>query len=1418
MSNLLSKCALSALVAWSVAIPVCASSLGSGDDSNDGTTTSAARPTSAEELPGTVISYDNRASYWSVGNPVKPAEGQSNDDVMRRIFVFYNVKTGKYLNLGSWWGMRTVLSDAPYLFWMQRHNNQKITANHEVRYPLSKEETTVVPSLLEHMLDTHYERPRQIGIGSQQGKESFATYNKLQVVNQSTGNTVYTIATAKGADGHFGEYHDIDLARQRVEADIDLGTCKNNDENILSIGSAISQWGWGDEEKHAVADNLHIYYNATDQDTKTLAAHELQVVYVGVRCNDANGLKKSFYNVQPSSPLKLSLTDQGLEVKVATSDTYFDNVASTLTDGGKIQVGSQEGNTRSHATYKTLQIVKGDGTLNKIVEDGYQPDNAAFGDSHAFDISQDKVVAVIDLTSCKNDNENILSIGRAIDKWLGYNLHFYYSHSNGSLEMDYTSEKDFNQGTGRKTITLHDKTQPLYITMSKKGVEVNNGAASATTLFDGLNIPLGYGTGNAIEVGNVEGQTRSNATYKSVKVGSDDEAATFNGADKAKGTAVKRVIDIDTDKVEAVMDLSTCTGIDENILSLGKDISAWSVGTWGSDKTDSIGRIHLYYTASSGQLKVYYIGRGQQQQFSLTVDKTTPLTVSLSKSQGLVINGTPYFGQFTIAYREGYEGEIVRFRNVKGNVPETDSQGNYIIDDNGSGIQRVYTDYVYADESRSEKRQSYFLTSNFVLSSSASVNEGNFLAYTNLESDKGDYYSGVWGDRLVNTTSGMNSRQVSQWSFNPVADPSGQDQHLYTLSLTMRYDAEDPKGTPLGTDKQFYLAPTQKYVYGPEGNKWYDSDPDETGTYPDTTDLEDVELTSTLSEACYWKVITLYDYRQVMDNSDSELKDQIDATYLISDPEFARENGDLILWNSTVDSEHLRIGYDGHYKTSPKDKDYVSTPGGLAARYNHARYMATNIYNGGRGRFYQTLKVFTPGWYVIHCKGMTNVGAKLFIEHNGRRNTKALTTVTPDELTKLRSSDASVAKWPMDTDMPLYNSAVWMNDPYRKNANPAKYDSQVLLYISDVSMDNPGDVTIGVEVPEGDKDVATSDEWTVFDSFRILFGGASSEKEPFLILDEDKTSLDYIDKGVHPYIGKSLLLHRTFTLNKWNTFILPVDLTRAQFCGAFGEDSRLACLTSLTPTRVNFTSVDIDHASSDDVVLKAGEPYIIKPTKAAGDEDTETGTQEIWTWESNAAQSEKVTVGTPYYTILGVTLNGPRTKGDNDFEHYNFTQMTDYYTDNIYVKATDGVDGDGQGTLSMKGTYCKNYEGTSIIDGHATLNLSGNAYAYVMKDNTMRSLPQGKPYGTKGMRCWFEYKLNETQAQATPKVFIDGVGDEVTSIDEVDTDNPVAIGGHPALGVFNLNGQMVRRDGNTAGLPDGLYIVNGKKVMVRNNK
>ena len=85
-----------------------------------------------------------------------------------------------------------------------------------------------------------------------------------------------------------------------------------------------------------------------------------------------------------------------------------------------------------------------------------------------------------------------------------------------------------------------------------------------------------------------------------------------------------------------------------------------------------------------------------------------------------------------------------------------------------------------------------------------------------------------------------------------------------------------------------------------------------------------------------------------------------------------------------------------------------------------------------------------------------------------------------------------------------------------------------------------------------------------------------------------------------------------------------------------------------------------------------------------------------------------------------------------------------------------------------------------------------------------------KVRGLRGFSCWF--KPNN---DATPTVFIDGVKQEaaLTAIGELIVGPEATNRYGKNNGVYNLQGQRV---GNTTeGLPSGIYIVNGRKHVVR---
>ena len=85
-----------------------------------------------------------------------------------------------------------------------------------------------------------------------------------------------------------------------------------------------------------------------------------------------------------------------------------------------------------------------------------------------------------------------------------------------------------------------------------------------------------------------------------------------------------------------------------------------------------------------------------------------------------------------------------------------------------------------------------------------------------------------------------------------------------------------------------------------------------------------------------------------------------------------------------------------------------------------------------------------------------------------------------------------------------------------------------------------------------------------------------------------------------------------------------------------------------------------------------------------------------------------------------------------------------------------------------------------------------------------------KVRGLRGFSCWFKPNNN-----VAPAVYIDGMKQEaeLTAIGELVISPEAANRYGKNDGVYNLQGQRV---GNTTeGLPSGIYIVNGKKILVK---
>ena len=550
-----------------------------------------------------------------------------------------------------------------------------------------------------------------------------------------------------------------------------------------------------------------------------------------------------------------------------------------------------------------------------------------------------------------------------------------------------------------------------------------------------------------------------------------------------------------------------------------------------------------------------------------------------------------------------------------------------------------------------------------------------------------------------------------------------------------------------------------------------------------------------------WKLITLEEYYQLFDASPSDLSAPIDATFLLQNPGFSYNLSNMAYWISKGHDENIRFGVEECYKKPTEayykggkenDKSYICENG---------KYFAADIKNSKKNGLDQMVNVHKPGWYIIRCNGFSNTNgqAKLFVSE-----------AIKYQITGEHTSKVALNK--LDTNGPtdLLEAG--------KAFYAGKYENEVMIHVSQEDITNfDGVVTLVFGIVVGDDNTTFTNAWTAFDNFRMLYAG--EYEGPSLVLDEDNPDLSYLTETSDEYKNVVLHLKRTFTLNQWNTLTLPVNLTYGQMKRAFGDEMMLAELYQLNANSVRFQTVSC--TNDDDVMLTAYTPYIIKPTKKADDNVAYTtprlkkAANQYWLGENEGKTYDKegvtrytagqVSIKAGHYDIPNVTLNRELLTTNLD-DHWVSTTTTSASTNDMVCKGT-----------MAKTYYVKDGNGYFYTDGSEQRDdLSGD---YFMNKGTMYKVPSTKQYGLKAFRCWFELTGNTdngSTATAPAKevsLVIDGIEDNTTGIDTVVGDpSSASAKAHTGAGVYNLNGQLVRPGTSLDGLPQGIYIVNGKKV------
>lgn len=677
---------------------------------------------------------------------------------------------------------------------------------------------------------------------------------------------------------------------------------------------------------------------------------------------------------------------------------------------------------------------------------------------------------------------------------------------------------------------------------------------------------------------------------------------------------------------------------------------------------------------------------------------------------------------------------------------------------------------------------------------------GHYGAYNQTNPDRG-----VYVDRK--------SDDVFGWVLEPAP---GKDKNTYRLYT---YCADTDGKTDWNTITKYYLCSNKGLVDVDRNCE----------AYPE----------SSLSEyAGYdeWRFISYDQIHNLQKQNGDNLTDALELSFKLKCPGFSRGDNDITSWHTynfnTGKSDvtgftdgFALYGLSKYYnyiagsetKPSEKEEDQPTWQNKLSYtayefegnkyynskddfdnyRRNLGKYYCASITNK-RGIVYQNVEVTMTGTYKIECNGYSTTNkAALFAGVIDPANPNKMLNKSLNKTILNQTGDMSQT---VQNELQISEKNM---DYAGKSFYSGNYSNAVYVTVPEAAFNKvTGKATIrfGIMVGEFKTDTNAEDgEWTVFDKFHMLYASRTFEED--LILDEHRDNLKYL-LDLKPMKTKTLRLKKDFTLNKWNSFILPVNLTKKQVTETFGASARLAELTELTETGIEFTSVNLDN--NKETALKAYVPYLIFPTKGA--DQTKAYTAK---YAQNATNTRLlVNIADNHYVIDKVSM-----KLTEDGKKYDFSDMDQKHWTTTVTGGNKDIKAYGtfartfgteQEENTNDGTYTWTNDGSIIKDRETLVDCY-----FFDKGNMYHSAK--RPRGLRGFSCWFKIAPG---AQRTLKFTLDGVSQGTTGIEDIlaDYEQPVS---RFANGIYNLNGQLVKQGNSTAGLPSGMYIVNGKKCIVR---
>lgn len=273
-----------------------------------------------------------------------------------------------------------------------------------------------------------------------------------------------------------------------------------------------------------------------------------------------------------------------------------------------------------------------------------------------------------------------------------------------------------------------------------------------------------------------------------------------------------------------------------------------------------------------------------------------------------------------------------------------------------------------------------------------------------------------------------------------------------------------------------------------------------------------------------------------------------------------------------------------------------------------------------------------------------------------------------------------------------------------------------------------------------------------------------------IVFDEDVHISDKSQKRYKDNL--TMYFKRTFVPGNWNSVILPVNLTKAQFEEAFGATAKLSEAREVYQDEkslvIGFKAVE----EGQTVYLQANKPYIIWVDEATVAEHT----NKTWTTNDVGSITGEIYMVRKTTEGVGVSFTYDETIGMPSTEDFEFSPS---------ITNNQGLE-----SLLFKGGY-DNHQSLAIGDYGWN---GGNLY-HLKKEHYM-----------KGYRCWLTPTWASASQSQTTLSFGFGQG-ELTGVETATSAEQQG-----ELKIFNLQGQRLS---SLQGVQPGVYIVNGKKMVVK---